>query len=345
MKKVIFSFLLFIASIVFLTPEEILAAANEYYISKDSENVTKGMYYAKPNGKAKMVVKFTRYNTNKKVKKSLGLKDMTAQYKLTTKSGDLIHDFDRSIYKLQKVGSKLYLPKPVYRTESIYGPAEGYALKLYEMTANGNKKRVIKDYIPSNTVTPFIIEGSSLFYVTYNKQSMKEYDLNVYDLKSKKKKTLKRLVDSFWIQSGTIYFTEKGSLYSMQQNGEKIKQYKSIDYLYNAIGFEARSYGVTINDILIYYSGREGRYYYLDTNTGKSIKLPYINIYEGNQYIDYSSQRIFYTDKEGLKMYDSKIRKTKLIKRTKTIVYIHQVKMNAKKIQYIQGNRLYEIGF
>ncbi|MGF9978981.1 hypothetical protein [Viridibacillus arvi] len=345
MKKGMLSIILFIATIVFLTPVEILAATNEYYISKDSENVSKGMYYAKPNGKAKMVVKFTRYNTNKKVKKSLGLKDMKAQYKLSTKSGDLIHDFDGSIYKLQKVGSKLYLPTPVYRTESVYGPAEGYALKLYEMTASGNKKRVIKDYIPSNTVTPYIIEGSSLFYVTYNNQSMKEYDLNVYYLKSKKKKTLKRLVDSFWIQSGTIFFTEKGSLYSMQQNGEKIKQYKSIDYLYNAIGFEARSYGITINDVLIYYSGREGRYYYLDTNTGESIKLPNINIYEGNQYIDYSSQRIFYTDKEGLKMYDSKIRKTKLIKRTKTIVYIHQVKMNANKIQYIQGNRLYEVGF
>ncbi|MEK4092450.1 hypothetical protein [Viridibacillus sp. FSL H8-0110] len=345
MKKGMLSFLLFIATIAFLTPVEIMASTNEYYISNDSENVSKGMYYAKPNAKAKMVVKFTRYNTNKKVKKSLGLKDMTAQYKLSTKSGDLIPDFDRSIYKLQKVGSKLYLTSPVYRTESIYGPAEGYALKLYEMTANENKKRVIKDYIPSNTVTPYKIEGSKLFYVTYNKQSMKEYDLNVFDLKSKKKKTLKRLVDSFWIKSGRIYYTKKGSLYSMQQDGENIKKYKSIDYLYNSIGFEARSFGVTINDVLIYYSGRDGRYYYLNTNTGKSIKYPNINIYEGNQYIDYSSHSIIFTDKEGLKKYDSKTRKTKLIKRTNNIVYIHKVRMSAKKIQYIQGIRLYEVGF
>lgn len=345
MKKAMLIIILFIVSLTIFAPKEIAAATKEFYVVKDSDHVSSGIYFADPNEQENPLVMFNLYNTNNKVKKTLGLKDLTAQYKITSNVGNPIHDFNSSIFTLQNEESTVYFTLPVFRTESLFGPAEGYALNLYEMTENGEKRLVIEDYIPSNTVTPFTIIGSNLFYVTYNEQSMFEYDLKVYDLKSKELKTLQKSVDSFWLKDDVIYFTNDGMLNSMNQDGGDIKQFKSIDYLYNALGFEAKSFGVTINGVLIYYNAKIGSYYYLDTMNGKSYKFPKINFYEGNQYIDYPTRSIIYTDKKGIKIYDGKTKKTILIKKTKAVAYIHQVNMETRKIQYVDGSHLYEIEF
>ncbi|MBK3493765.1 hypothetical protein JFL43_02595 [Viridibacillus sp. YIM B01967] len=345
MKKAMLIIVLFIVSLIIFAPTEISAATKEFYIAKDSDHVSSGIYFADPNEQANPLVTFNLFNTNNKVKKTLRLKDLTAQYKIASNVGNPIHDYNSSIFTLQNVESTVYFTLPVFRTESFFGPAEGYALNLYEMTENGDKKLVMNDYIPSNTVTPFTIIGSNLFYVSYNKQSMSEYDFKVYDLQSKEQKTLQKSVDSFWLQEDLIYFTSDGMLYSMNQDGGDVKQFKSINYLYNALGFEAKSFGVTINGVLIHYNSRKGSYYYLDTMSGKSYKFPSINFYEGNQYIDYPSRSIIYTDKKGLKIYDGKTKKTILIKKTDAVAYIHQVNMETRKIQYVNDSHLYEIEF
>jgi hypothetical protein len=350
-------------------PTSALAASKEiYYPVVGASKTTPGIYKAVPNKTGKAVTKEKVYKLKGLSKNPLKLEDITVFYgkDRVAKSSEMKYPWGVNLDTIQEVkisGKDIYFTKFLYATEYAGGCGGGGAdiLELYKRNSKGKITKVITDKISADATNQFVISGSSLYYSKITNGVFGNFTIIKASLDGKKKTTLQKGVDDFWVSGKFIYFTkgnyEGEKLYRMDLNGKSVKTITAVKAkLYGMNGCGEGNYTPSKNGVAFqdYNEDSVENNYFYDFSTNKVTKMPKKDVYIHILDVNVSKKRIigmtYSNDNDSwfIGLYDFNGKKIKTLKSSKTPSWFYNfitIDAKAGKFLYTEGNRLKEIKF
>lgn len=285
-------FSILIAALLFIgvfTPISAFAASTYYYSVEGTSSIKPGIYKGIVNGTGKAVKTENVYKfkniTKKPPFKLGGTYNYYGKGSLAKKS-DFKGDYQYSlmtkpIQKVQTKGKDLYYTKFLARTAylgSFCGGGVTDLLEIYKRNSKGKITKLVTDKVSANIENQIVVKGNYIYYAKVKKSAFRDFDIVRATLDGKKKTTLKKSVDNFWISGNKIYYVKSSALYRMDLNGKNAKKYSKLKIkLYTSNGCEPGNYSVTSKGLFV----SEENAIYLDFSTGKTTTIKEL-IYPNN---------------------------------------------------------------
>lgn len=334
------------------------ASKSMYYSAIGTSKTAPGIYSSKVNGKSKVILKSKVYKYKNVEKAPIAVNDLNYFRKngKVAKASDYkeLYNLNRQqIRDVKTAGKDIYFTQFFFTGEYAGACGGGFAdvVQLYKMNSKGKVSKVSTDGISSDTADSFVIAGSSIYYAKVVNGVFTNFSIIKSSLDGKKKKTLKKGVDDFWINGKKIYFIKKEKLYSMNLDGKSLKMVSTIKSTLRGMnGCSEGSYVVSENGLI--YEGKGYKQYYYDFSYKKLTKLPSSNEFYP---VDVNTKKkkmvgISFDDNGGtlLALYDFK---GKRIKKLKAYDYwmgnTNIISLDAKKgiLIYADGPKLKQVKF
>ncbi|MFJ7849144.1 hypothetical protein ACIQZM_11205 [Peribacillus sp. NPDC097206] len=351
-------FILFVISVIivisFVTPTATIAASKStYYTVSGTNNVSPGVYQGVPNGKSKIVLKEKMYTLKETAKPPMKIEDMNVFYvkgRLAKKNDDPWGLNTLPIQEVESVGNDLYIAKFLF-SAAYYGSCGGGGadiLEIYKRNSKGKQSKITNDKVSSNTTDTFSINGKHIYYAKVVNEALSNYTIVKATLEGKKKQTLKKGVDDFWVNGKSIYYIDNNALYKMDLNGKNNKKLSKLKAkLYGNSGCDGGNYSISNNGLSVSDYSSEAQYF-IDYSTGNVQKLK-VNV--DIQDVDVKKKRLVATTWNGenytYNLYDVKGKKLKKIKTMDDSINYQSIKIDAKKgeFYYVKGTKLYLIKY
>lgn len=354
MKRLVMLVISALLVISFVTPTATLAASNStYFPVSGTDNVSAGVYQGVPNGKSEIVLKEKLYTIKEATNPPMKIEDMNVFFvkgRLAKKNDDPWSLNTLPIQEVQSVGKDLYLAKFSFSAAYYGGCGGGGAdiLEIYKRNSKGQQSKITSDKVSNNTIATFSIDGKHMYYAKVVNEALGNYTIVKATLDGKKKQTLKKGVDDFWVNGTSIYYIDSNALYKMDLNGKKNKKLTKLKAkLYGNSGCDGRNYSVSNNGLSVqdYSSGAR---YFIEYSTGN---VQTLNVYVDIQDVDVKKKRMvagtWVGENYTYNLYDLKGKKLKKIKTMDDSINYRSVKIDAKKgeFYYVKGTKLYLIKY
>ncbi|GKU83547.1 DUF5050 domain-containing protein [Niallia sp. NCCP-28] len=336
-----------------------------YYPVTSTDKISAGIYKSAPNGKSSAVLKEKTYTLKSTKTPPLKLADFTSadiNNKIATKK-----DFEKDTYMnnmpivdVQAAGSDIYFTKFLFSGSyngSYCGGGSADILEIYKQNSKGKITKVTTDKISTNTDNAFTVSGNYIYYAKVEKNGFSKFTIIKSTLDGKKKTTLKKAVDDFWISGNKIYYTSKNALYSMNLDGKKDTKISSIKAkLYNISGCDEGNYAVSNNGISYFDYNSDAPYnYYFDFSKGTVTKIkektkdgnyPYVVDVDlsKKRYIGITWNDDIENSNINVYNFDGKLIK-KLMTTDFSNLAIHSIDAKTGVLLYVQGEQLKQIKF
>lgn len=361
MKKYLSVLMAFFLCIGILLP--VTASADSktyYYVVEGTSKIAPGIYKGTINGNGKAVHKEKVYKMKELSKPPITMNKSFYFYGKgsAAKKSDYKDPDELITMPIQHVQAK---GKDLYFTKFLFGAVyyESFCdeggivdiLEIYKRDSKGNVSKVVNDKVTSNTSEAFVIKDNYIYYAKVNKDPLGKYDIVRATLDGKKKTTLKKSVDDFWINGKYIYFVSQKSLYRMDLKGKNAKKYSNLKVkLYGDRGCVTSNYSVSTNGLSV-FDEKNIRYVFLDFSTGKTVNIP-INDVLVVYDVDVKNKRYIalqYKSKKftpGLYNFNGKLIKKSKVSFSES-ANINFISFDAKKreILYVDGTNLKKVKF
>ena len=351
-------FILFVISAMIVMsiviPTSTLAASNStYYTVSGTSKVSPGVYQGVPNGKSKIILKEKMYTLKETANPPMKIEDMNVFFvkgRLAKKSDDPWSLNTLPIQEVQSVGKDLYIAKFLFSAAYYGGCGGGGAdiLELYKRNGNGKQSKITSDKVSSNTTETFSIKGKHLYYAKVVNEALGNYTIVKATLDGKKKQTLKKGVDDFWVNGTSIYYIDNNALYKMDLNGKKNEKLSKLKAkLYGNSGCDGSNYSVSNNGLSVQDYSSDAQYF-IEYSTGNVQKLK-VNV--DIQDVDVKKKRMVAATWNGenytYNLYDLKGKKLKKLKTMEDSINYRSIKIDVKKgeFYYVKGSKLYLIKY
>lgn len=352
MRKILSVLMAVFLIISFIPTSASAASKTYYYVVGGTSKVAPGIYKGTVNGKGTAVVKEKVYKKKKLSKSPVSSLKLDKTYSFYGK-GSVAKKTDEKYsliqYPIQHVeadGKNLYYAKFSFQIMSFCGDSSD-VLDIYKRGSNGKSTKLVSDKITSRTTQAFAIKNKYIYYPKLNKNPFGNFDIVRATLDGKKKATLKKSVDDFWVRGKYIYYVKNDSLYRMDLNGKNAKIYENLKgKVYADTECNWGNYYVSENGIV--FNEMDNKTIFFDFSTENTVSLPNVSvsIYD----VDINKKRLValnFNDKTysaGVYNFSGKqMKKLKSFNYNNTDIY----SIDAKKGEflYIDGTNLKKINF